>query len=60
MMYLSSNDKSCMLNIKDQYLDVNGESYLMRLLNSRKYNATLLSGKINAAFTKHDVYHILC
>lgn len=49
-----------MLNIKDQYLDVNGESYLMRLLNSRKYNATSLSGKINAAFTKHDVYHILC
>lgn len=54
MMYLSSNDKSSTLHIKDQYLDVNDKSYLMRLLNSRKYNATSLS-----TFIKHDTYHIL-
>lgn len=46
MMYLSSNDKSSTLHIKDQYLDVNGKSYLMRLLNSGKHNATSLSGKL--------------
>lgn len=46
MMYLSSNDKSPALHIKDQYLGVNGKAYLMRLLNSRKYDATSLSGKL--------------
>lgn len=46
MMYLSFDDKSYMLHIKDQYRDVNGKSYLMRLLNSKKYNVTLLSRKL--------------
>lgn len=46
MMYLSSNDKSSMLCIKDQQLDVEGKPFLMRLLNSGKYNNTSMSRKL--------------